>query len=55
MEKKDLQACEKWWQSFPVPQLTRSMSKKQKETDIWIEKDGFKPSSWLDWKMVETF
>ena len=29
--------------------------KKQKETDIWIDKDGFKQSSGLDWKRVETF
>ena len=55
MEKQDLQAWEKWWQSSPVPQLTRSMSKKQKETDIWIEKDGFKPGSRLHWKTVEIF
>ena len=58
MEKQDLQAWEKWWQSSPVLQLTRSRSKKQKETDvwnIWIEKDGFKPGSRLDWKIVETF
>ena len=31
------------------------MSKKQKETDIWIEKDGFKPGSRLEWKIVQTF
>ena len=55
MEKQDLQASEKWWQSSPVLQLTRAMSKKQKETDIWIEKDGLKPGSRLDWKIVETF
>ena len=31
--------------------------KNQKETEIWIEheKDGFKPSLRLDWKVVETF
>ena len=55
MEKQDLQAWEKWWQSSPVIQLTRSMSKMQKETDIWIEKDGFKPGSRLHWKTVEIF
>ena len=55
MKKRDLQAGESWWQSFPVLQLTRSRSKKQKETDIWNEKNGFKPGSRLDWKIVETF
>ena len=33
---------------IPVLQLTRSSGKKQKESDIWIEKDGFKPSSRLE-------
>ena len=55
MEKQDFQAEEKWWQSSPVLQVTRSMNKKQKETDIWIEKDGFKPGSRLEWKIVQTF
>ena len=51
MEKQDLQAWEKWWQSSSVLQLTGSMSKKQKEIDIWIEKGGFKLGLRLDWKM----
>ena len=38
-----------------ILQLTRSRSKKLKETEIWIEKHGFEPGSRLDWKIVETF
>ena len=34
-----------------ILQLARS----RKETEIWIEKDGFKPSSTFDWKIVKTF
>ena len=55
MEKQYLQAGESWWQSSPALQLSRSRSKKQRETDTWIEKDGFKPGSRLDWNLVETF
>ena len=40
---------------IPVIQLTRSRSKKQKEADIWIEEDGFKAGSRLDWKIAEAF
>ena len=40
---------------IPVLPLTRSRSKKQKESNIWIEKDGFKSRSRLVWKIVETF
>ena len=52
---QDLQAWGKWWQSSPVLQLTKSTSKKQKETDTWIEKDSFKSGSRLNWKIVEIF
>ena len=38
-----------------ILQLTRSRGKKLKETKVWIEKDGFKSCSRLDWKIVETF
>ena len=54
MEKQDLQAGESWRKNSSSTTI-RSRSKKQKETDIWIEKDGFKPGSRLDWKRVETF
>ena len=40
---------------IPILKLIRSRSKKQKETKIWIEKDGFKPGARLDGKIVETF
>ena len=40
---------------IPVLQLIRSMSQKQKETDLWTEKDGFKPGSRIDSNIVETF
>ena len=33
---------------IPVIQLNRSRSKKQKEPNILIEEDGFKPGSKLD-------
>ena len=33
---------------IPIQQLTRSRNKKQKETQIRIEKDGFKPGSRLE-------
>ena len=33
--------------------IIRSKSKKQKETEIWIVKYGFKPGSRLDWETVE--
>ena len=33
---------------IPVLQLTRSRGKKQKESDVSIEKEGFKPSSRLN-------
>ena len=39
---------------IPVLQLTRSRGKKQKESDISVEKDDFKPSSRLD-SRLETF
>ena len=32
--------------------IIRSKSKKQKETEIWIVKYGFKPGSRLDWETV---
>ena len=36
--------------------IIRSKSKKQKETEVWIEKDDFFRSGLrLDWKMVEAF
>ena len=54
MKRQDLQAGESWRQNSSST-IIRSRSKKQKETDIWIEKDGFKPGSRLDWKIVETF
>ena len=38
---------------IPILQLTRCRSEKQKETKIWIEKDGFKPGLLSDWRMVE--
>ena len=40
---------------IPILKLTRSRSKKQKETKIWIEKDGFKPDARLGGKIAETF
>ena len=51
MEKQDLQAEESWWQNSSSTTI-RLRSKKQKEADIWIEKDGFKPGSRLDWKII---
>ena len=33
--------------------IIRSKSKKQKETEKWIVKYGFKPGSRLDWETVE--
>ena len=51
--KKKLKAGE-IWDRIPVPQLARSRSKRQKEIEMWIEKDGFKPRLRLDWKIVET-
>ena len=33
--------------------IIRSKSKKQKDTEIWIVKYGFKPDSRLDWETVE--
>ena len=47
MENQNIQAGESWWQNFSSTTI-RSRNKKQKETDIWIEKDGFKPVSRLD-------
>ena len=47
MEKQDLQA-EKVDDRNKILQLARSRNKRQKETEIRIEKDGFKPSSRLD-------
>ena len=38
-----------------ILQLATFMNKRQKETKIWIEKDGFKPSPRLDWKIAQTF
>ena len=38
---------------IPILQLTRSRSEKQKETKIWIEKDGFKAGLLLDWRVAE--
>ena len=52
MEKLDLQAGESWWQNSSFTTI-RSRSKKQKETDVWIEKDDFKPRSRLDWKILQ--
>ena len=42
MDKQDLQVGESWWQNSYS--TTRFSSKKQNEneTEIWIEKDGFK-------------
>ena len=54
MEKQDLRAGESWWQNSSSTTI-RLMSKKQKKTDIWIQKDGFKPGSRLDWNILETF
>ena len=34
---------------------SRSKSEKQKETDVWIEKDGSKPASRLDFQVEEAF
>ena len=36
-----------------ILQLARYRNKRQKETEIWIEKDGFTTSSRLDWKILE--
>ena len=38
-----------------ILQVARSKSKRQKETKKRIEKDGFKPSSRIDWTIVEIF
>ena len=38
-----------------ILQLARSKSEKIKEIKIWVEKDGFRPDSRLDLKVVETF
>ena len=40
---------------IPILQQARSRSTEQKGTEIWIEKDGFKPGSRIDWKIVERF
>ena len=34
-----------------ILQLAGDRNKRQKETEIWIEKDGFKTNSRLDWKI----
>ena len=53
--KNKIDKLKKVDERIPILQLTRLRSKKQKETDIWIEKDDFKTGSRLDWKIVETF
>ena len=57
MDKQVVQAGESWWQNS-----SRSTSKKQNETEIWIDKDDFKAGviarpvgPRLDQKIVETF
>ena len=52
MKKQDWKAGESLWQNS-ILQLTRSKSKTQKETEIGIEKDGFKQDARLGWKIVE--
>ena len=37
---------------IPILQLARSKNNKHKETEMWIEKEGFKPGSRLGWKIV---
>ena len=54
MEKQDLQAG-KVDDRTPALWLARSRSNNQKESEMWIGKDGFKPRLRLDWKIVETF
>ena len=52
MEKQDLQAAESWGQNSSS--TTPEVNSKRKPIAIWIEKDGFKPGSRLDWKILET-
>ena len=42
-KKKKINKLGKVDDRSPILQLTRSRSKRQKETKIWIDKDGFKP------------
>ena len=42
-------------EKIPILQVTRSKSKRQAQTEIWMEKHGFKPGSRLGWKIVEAF
>ena len=52
--KREIEKFRAVYSRISIPQLNRSKSKKQKETEIWID-DGFKPDSRLDWKIVEAF
>ena len=54
MEKQGFQAGESRWQNSKF-KFCNKLDPGTKDTEIWIEKDGFKPSSRLDWKIVETF
>ena len=49
--KKKFQAGESWWSTN-----SSSTNKTQKKPiAVWIEKDGFKAGSRLDWKRVKAF
>ena len=54
MEKQHLQTGD-FDDRIEILQPARSMNKRQKASEIWIKKDGFKLSSILDWKVLEAF
>ena len=54
MEKEDLKLG-KVDDIIPILQLARSRSNRHKKTEIWIERNGFKPGSRLGWKIIEKF
>ena len=51
-KSRNLQAAESWWQNSNFT-ANYIQEQKQKETEIWIDKDDFKPCSRLNWKKVE--
>ena len=54
MENQDLQAKKSWWKnSSSTTNYIQEQKAKKKKKDG--EKDGFRPDSRLDWKIVEAY
>lgn len=43
MKKQDLKGADSWWQNSNSISRSRSKNQSQNKTEIWNEKDGFKP------------